>query len=62
MKLLVKGKAVWSDSDFEALLTAADTNGDGQIQYEEFTNWLLADDDDWGRILERGDWCRWRGN
>jgi len=31
----------WNDRKVDALLRAADTNGDGNIQYEEFVEWVL---------------------
>lgn len=36
----------WDDKSVEVLLEAADTKGDGVIQYKDFVNWLLGDEDD----------------
>jgi len=34
----------WSDEEFEVLFQAAQTDDDGNLSYEEFVNWIMADD------------------
>lgn len=36
------GGGKFSDSDIDALMTAADTNKDGKIQYNEFVSWVMS--------------------
>lgn len=42
-KLLCANGQSWDDGSIDALMTAADTNRDGKIQYEEFVNWVMGD-------------------
>mmetsp|Transcript_55619 Transcript_55619/g.120100 ORF Transcript_55619/g.120100 Transcript_55619/m.120100 type:complete len:583 (-) Transcript_55619:42-1790(-) len=44
----------WTDDELEEFLVAADVNGDGLIQYEEFISWV-ADAGDDNDIVEAGD-------
>eukprot|EP00929_Paragymnodinium_shiwhaense_P120673 TRINITY_DN92677_c0_g1_i1.p1 TRINITY_DN92677_c0_g1~~TRINITY_DN92677_c0_g1_i1.p1 ORF type:complete len:637 (+),score=155.43 TRINITY_DN92677_c0_g1_i1:161-2071(+) len=37
------GGARFDDATIDLLMASADTNGDGKIQYEEFTSWVMAD-------------------
>jgi len=37
----------WTEDEIDALLSAADTNRDGLIQYDEFVSWLTASGDEW---------------
>mmetsp|Transcript_134893 Transcript_134893/g.269162 ORF Transcript_134893/g.269162 Transcript_134893/m.269162 type:complete len:269 (-) Transcript_134893:30-836(-) len=34
----------WNDEEFEVLFQAAQTDDDGNLSYEEFVNWVMADD------------------
>eukprot|EP00747_Dinoflagellata_sp_TGD_P029771 gnl/TRDRNA2_/TRDRNA2_134161_c0_seq1.p1 gnl/TRDRNA2_/TRDRNA2_134161_c0~~gnl/TRDRNA2_/TRDRNA2_134161_c0_seq1.p1 ORF type:complete len:547 (-),score=156.39 gnl/TRDRNA2_/TRDRNA2_134161_c0_seq1:180-1820(-) len=45
----------WDDKKINTLLSAADTNKDGKIQYEEFVKWLMGDDDRNKDIAFKGD-------
>jgi len=40
----------WTEDELGALLSAADTNRDGRIQYDEFVNWLTGSGDEWDEI------------
>lgn len=50
----------WDDAAINQLLRAADSNGDGVLQYEEFIYWALSDGDEWQGTrdhIKGAHWC-----
>jgi len=41
----------WSDEDFDTLFDAAETTGDGKLNYEEFVQWIMGDQNEGGKVL-----------
>eukprot|EP00419_Tripos_fusus_P008265 CAMPEP_0172698368 /NCGR_PEP_ID=MMETSP1074-20121228/29426_1 /TAXON_ID=2916 /ORGANISM="Ceratium fusus, Strain PA161109" /LENGTH=682 /DNA_ID=CAMNT_0013519399 /DNA_START=75 /DNA_END=2123 /DNA_ORIENTATION=+ len=52
MKVVFKSIGEWSEEELAELFAAADTSGDGELQYDEFVDWVMLADDDTKAAVE----------